>query len=362
MAHKMAHKRKMHRRSFLANTGAVAAGLSFTKTYTAHAAEDAEVNFFNWDTYIGETTLDDFKQAQGIEVNMDLFADNEELFAKLRTGNPGYDVIVPTNDFVERMIAANILSPLDHSAIPNFTRNIGAAFRQADFDPGRRYSMPYMWGTIGIGYRKSRVSERPDSWRWLLDSNAYRGRSAILGDAQAVLGTTSVYLGNSFNTTNPAQIRQAADLLIRQKPNWLTIADDNGQDLLLSGECDVVMEWNGDILQVMEEDDDLDYLVPREGGLVWQDCLCIPNGAPHPENAHKFINFILDAQVGADIADYIQYATPNDAARALLSDDYAKNTAIFPPDDVISKLESALYLGEDIADVQASEWTRVLAA
>ncbi|MEM7198469.1 MAG: extracellular solute-binding protein [Pseudomonadota bacterium] len=275
-------KSPISRRGFLAGTGAVAAGLSFTGNWAA-AAEEAKLNFYNWDTYIGEDTLSDFKSAMGIDVTMDLFADNEELFAKLRHGNPGYDVIVPTNDYVERMIAANMLMALDYSRIPNYASNVEPAFQRADFDPGRKFSAPYMWGTMGIGYRKSKVKTRPDSWEWLLDSNAYKGRCAILSEPQAVLGTTMVYLGYDFNSTDPAHMRAASDLLIKQKPNWVTIAEDNGQDLLLSGECDLVMEWNGDILQVMAEDDDLDYLVPNEGGLVWQDCLCIPNGAPHPQ-------------------------------------------------------------------------------
>ena len=348
------------RRSFLAGTGALAAGLSFGPRF-AWAAEEAKLNFYNWDTYIGETTLDDFKDATGIEVKMDLFADNDELFAKLKEGNPGYDVIVPTNDYVERMITANMLIPLDHGKIPNI-ENIDPAFRDAAFDPGRKYSLPYMWGTIGIGYRKSRVDGVPDSWKWILDSDRYSGKVALLGDATAVIGTTLMYLGYSFNSKNPAEIAEAEALLIKQKPHIKTYAEDNGQDLLLSGEVDLTMEWNGDILQVMAEDDDLSYVVPNEGGELWQDTLCIPTGAPHPNNAHSFINFVLDAEVGAAIADFIQYATPNKAARELMPDEYNNNPAIFPSDEVIARSEPPLYLGEDIQRLYDEAWTRILAA
>ena len=239
---------------------------------------------------------------------MDLFADNDELFAKLKEGNPGYDVIVPTNDYVERMIAADMLVPLDHGKIPN-KANIDAAFQEASFDPGRKFSMPYMWGTIGIGYRKSRVDGVPESWSVLFDSDSHSGKIALLGEAKAVVGTTLKYLGHSYNSKDPAQIAEAEALLIKQKPHIKTFAEDNGQDLLLSGEVDLTMEWNGDILQVMAEDDDLAYVVPNEGGMLWQDTVCIAKGAPHPENAHAFINFLLDAEVGAAIADFIQYAT-----------------------------------------------------
>jgi spermidine/putrescine transport system substrate-binding protein len=119
--------------------------------------EEAKLNFYNWDTYIGETTLEDFKGASGVDVNMTLFASNDELFAKLKAGNQGYDVIVPSNDFVERMAAADMLMPLDHAQIPNFEKNIAPEFKDVPYDPKRKHSMPYTWLTLGIGYRKSKV-------------------------------------------------------------------------------------------------------------------------------------------------------------------------------------------------------------
>jgi len=146
------------------------------------------------------------------------------------------------------------------------------------------------------------------------------------------------------------------------EPDLKVFAEDNGQDLLLSGEVDLTMEWNGDILQVMEEDDDISYVVPKEGSNVWQDCLCIPTGAPHPENAHKFINFILDAKAGAAIADFIYYATPNKAARGLLGDDYNKNPAIFPTDETLARCEPSLYLGEEAERIREESLTRIFAA
>ncbi|MHA1152661.1 MAG: ABC transporter substrate-binding protein [Alphaproteobacteria bacterium] len=346
------------RRSFLAGTGAVAVGLTFGPKFSL-GAEENKLNFYNWDTYIGETTLDDFGKASGIEAKMDLYADNDELFAKLREGNPGYDVIIPTDSYVERMILANMLMPLDHGLIPN-RKNIEPVFLDAAFDPGRKHSLPYMWGTLGLGYRKSKVDGVPDSWKWAFDSDKYSGRLALLNEG--VLEVALKYLGHSYNSKSAKEIKEAEELLIRQKPHVKVFAEDNGQDLLLSGEVDVVMEWNGDILQIMAEDDDISYVVPKEGSNVWQDCLCIPTGAPHPENAHAFINFVLDGEAGAAIADFIQYATPNNAARALLSDDYNKNPAIFPDDATLARCEAAIYLGEDVQRLKDEAWTRVLAS
>jgi spermidine/putrescine transport system substrate-binding protein len=340
--------------------GAVAAGIHFVPRH-ALAAEEAKLNFYNWDTYIGETTLGDFKKASGIEVKMDLYADNEELFAKLKEGNPGYDLIIPTNDFVERMLTANMLAPIDHSLIPNM-KNIDPNFLDADFDPDRKYSLPYMWGSIGIGYRKSKVDAVPDSWKWLYDSDKYSGRIALLADGGTIIGMGLKYKGHSLNSQDRALIKEVEAMVIKQKPHIKVFAEDNGQDLLASGEVDLTMEWNGDILQVMAEDDDIGYAVPKEGGLLWEDCMCIPKGGAHPINAHKFINYILDGKAGAAIADYIQYATPNKAAKALLPDTYTKNPAIFPPDSVIAASEAALYLGEDRQRLIDETWTRIQAA
>ena len=241
-------------------------------------------------------------------------------------------------------------------------KNVDKHFQDAAFDPGRKYSVPYMWGTQGIGYRKSKVSSIPDTWKVLLDSGEYSGRVALLGDAGSVLGPALKYLGYSYNATSPEEIKKAEELVIRQKPHIKAFAEDNGQDLLLSGEVDLTMEWNGDILQIMAEDDDISYVVPKEGSNVWQDCMCIPTGAPHPENAHRFINFILDAEAGAAIADFIYYATPNNAARALLSDDYNKNPAVFPDDETLARCEPSIYLGEEVKRLYDEAWTRILAA
>ena len=223
--------------------------------------QSGQVNVYNWDTYIGETTLDDFTDATGIAVRYDLYASNDELFAKLREGNPGYDVIFPTNDYVERMIVAGMLLPLDHVKIPNIA-NLDPAFADPAFDPGLQHSMPYFWGTVGLGYRASAAS--PKAFADLFEGDAYAGRMALLNSIDTILAALK-YLGYSLNTKDPAEIAEAADALIAIKPKIKAFAPDTGQDLLIAGEVDVCLEYNGDILQVMEEDDDLAYVVPVEG-------------------------------------------------------------------------------------------------
>ena len=222
--------------------------------------------------------------------------------------------------------------------------------------------MPYTWLVIGIGYRKSKVKEVPDSWKWLFDSDAYKGRIAVMSDASELFRNCFKYLGQSINSTSPELIKQAEAMLIKQKPNIKSFHEDNGQDLLLSGEVDVVMEYNGDIAQVMVEDDDLNFVVPKEGAMKQSDTLAIPKGAPHPENALKFINFILDPKVGAEISKTIKYPSPNAAAVALMPDSYKDNPVIFPPAEIMAKCEYPRYLGPEFTRLLDEAMTRLRAA
>ena len=363
-AHAKSFTKRSSRRSILKGLGAAAVGISLSgKKYSAWAAgEEPKLNFYNWDTYIGETTLADFQKASGIDVNMSLFATNDELFAKLRAGNPGFDVIVPGSEFVERMIQAKLLEPLDHAKIPNI-KNIAPEFmKDAPFDPGRKYSLPYTWLVIGIGYRKSKVKEVPDSWKYLFNSDEYKGRIAVMSDASELFRNCFKYLGKSINDDSPELIKEAEAMLIKQKPNIKAFHEDNGQDLLLSGEVDLVMEYNGDIAQIMTEDDDIDFVVPKEGAMKQQDTLAIPKGAPHPENALKFLNFIFEPEVGAEITKTILYPSPNAAAVALMPDSYKDNKDIFPPADLMAKCEYPRYLGPDFTRLLDEAMTRLRAA
>jgi spermidine/putrescine transport system substrate-binding protein len=324
--------------------------------------EEKQLNLYNWDTYIGENTVSDFAEKFDMKVQYDLYANNEELFAKLKEGNPGFDVIFPSDYTVESLIKLKKLMPLDHSKLPNM-KNIDPApnFSNPAFNPGLKYGVPYMWGTMGIGYRKSKVKKPPTSWKVLFDSDEYSGRIALLADARSVIGITLKYLGYKMNSVVPAEIAQARDLLIKQKKHLKSFAEDNGQDLLLSGECDLVMEWNGDIVQVIAEDKDLAYVVPDEGTMVWMDNVCIPVGAPHPDHAHTFINYIMDAKVNADIANFIHYATANIAAKKYINKEDLANPAIYPPAEIIAKSEVLVDVGKD-ARLYDEAWVAIQAA
>jgi spermidine/putrescine transport system substrate-binding protein len=356
------------KRSLLSGLGAAAAGLSFgalpgcsPKALIGPNGEERKLNLYNWDTYTGKTTLADFRQATGIGVKMSLFATNDELFSKLKAGNPGFDVIVPSNAYVTMMRLANLLAPLDLEKIPN-RANLLPEFQSPAFDPGRHYSMPYTWIVLGLGYRKSRMDGVPDSWKWVMDSDRYRNRIGLFSQSDDLIGLGAKYLGHSVHDVQPGVVDQIARMYIRQKPNIKVFHNDEGQDLLLSGDIDIVMEYNGDIAQVMAEDPDLDFVVPREGSIINSDCLCIPRGAPRPDNAHQFINFILDAHNGAEIYQTIRYPTPNAAALALMPPDYRQNTTIFPPPAAMARCEYSRFEGLERARLYDETLTRIFAS
>ncbi len=210
----MNSKYHISRRNFLMGSSALAAvGITFSPL---SANSHNELNFYNWDDYIGENTLSDFADRTGIKTKLDFFADNDELFSKLREGNPGYDIIVPSDIYVEKMVKANMLERIDQDKISNMN-NIDSNFLDPVFDPKRQYSIPYMWGSIGIGYDKKRAVITPDSWSYLYESNRYSGDISLLSEATSVMAIGLKYLGYSANSTNPKEYKQVEELLINQK-------------------------------------------------------------------------------------------------------------------------------------------------
>src|SRR5262245_54272586 len=358
------HKRGASRRSLLQQLGAAAVGISFGGLAACNPGGGRRVYFYNWDQYIGPTTLDDFQRATGIPVTMAKFASNDELFARLRAGNPGYDVIVPSNEYVTRMAQARMIQELDRSKIPNFA-NILPEFQDAEFDPGRRFSIPYTWVVTGIGYRKTAMPSPnfvPDSWRYLLDSPQFSQRIAVLGDSADLIRLAARYKGHSVNGIPEPVLQDIQQMLTRQKPHIKRFHSDDGQDMLASREVDIVMEYNGDIAQLMRTDADVGWVIPMEGSLQNQDCLSIPTGAPHVEEAHAFINFLLDAEAGAKIAQEIQYATPNGAARALMPEDFKSNPVVYPTPEEMARLEYGVFEGDEVYRRYEEMFTRIRAA
>lgn len=300
--------------------------------------EGQQLNVYNWSTYIAENTVSDFERLCGVTVVYDTYPTDDDMLARLRQGNPGYDIVVPSGITMYLLVAENLLMPLDKSKIPNIA-NLDPSFLDLDFDPGNTYSVPYQWGTVGIGYNTEAVTGEVTSWNDLFE---HQGPVAWLEDNRAMMGAALVMLGYDPNTGDPDEIAAARDYLVENGGNVVYIAQDDGQELLARGEVDMTVEYSGDIFQIIDECgcDTYAYAIPKEGTQFWVDNVAIPEGAQNPELAHVFIDYLLDPQVGADISNYTAYGSPNQAAidAGLIDQELLDDPAIYPSEETLQKL------------------------
>ncbi len=327
----------------------------FAVAPTHAAAGDRVLNVYIWSNYIAPETLAKFEQRHGVRVNLDLYDTNEAMLAKVQSGNVDYDVLCPTSYSIQVLAAQGLLRPLDHTALPHLA-NVDPAFLDRDYDRGNRYSSPYLWGTAGIAYRRSRVPA-VDSWAALWEPR-YRGRILMLDDAREGFGAALKRMGSSLNATDPALLARAQEMLFAQKPLVRAYNSSNYEDVLLSGDVWLAQGWNGQFARAIAQDSDIAYVIPREGSSLFIDSLVIPAGAPHPELAHAFIDFTLEADIAAEICATMRYSSPNAAARALLPASLRENSAIFPPPDVLARAELMTDVG-DATVLYDRLWTEV---
>lgn len=313
------------------------------------------LNLYIWSNYIAPETLRRFETRTGIKVNLDVYDTNEALLAKLQAGNSAYDVICPSNYVVQILLAQGRLRALEPRALPHLA-NIEARFLDRPFDRGNIYSVPYVWGTCGIGYLKSRVGV-VDSWAALWEPR-YRGRILMLDDPRETLGAALKWRGASLNTRDPGLLAVAQRLLIDQKQLVKTYDSANYHDVLASGDVWLAQGWNGQFAKAMEQNDDIAYVLPREGTSYFIDSLAVPARAPHPEAALAFIDFTLEAAVAAEICRTMGYSTPNRAALPLLPARVRANEATFPSSDQLERLELIEDLGVETVQYERL-WTEV---
>ncbi len=360
--------RRWMRVGVLASLVLAACGGGATATVTEAepgAVEPAsEVQLFNWTEYIDPEIYTLFEQEYGIRVVENNFASNEEMLAKLQGGTTGYDVIFPSDYTVSIMIQEGMLAPLDHSLLGNLG-NLGERFLNTPYDPGNVYCVPYQWGTTGLGYNSAEI-EAPQSWSVLFEPDPeapWYGRTTMLDDPRESFAAALIYMGQSVNSTDEAQLEQARDLLIRAKAGLMGYDSDQFEDLLAAGETLVAHGWNGDILMGQAENADIAYTVPQEGGVIWIDNMCIPAGTPPDRSlaAHMFIDFILRPDIGALVSEYTYYATPNQAAEAQLDEDFLSDPAVYPPEEVLGRLQYINPLGE-FESIYQRLWDEVKAA
>ena len=323
------------------------------------AGAQETISVYNWGDYIEPQVLELFEQETGIEVIYETFETNEDMYAKIAMGGASYDVIIPSDYMIERMIQEGLLQEINWDNVPN-VKNIDPRFMNAAYDPQSAYSVPYTWGTMGILYNESTVVETPTSWQTLMDP-AYTMDMLMLNSPRDTLGIALVMCGHDLNSTDPADLEDAKNLLVEQKPMVLAYVVVEVKDKMIAGEASVAMVWSGDATYCMSENDELNYVVPVEGSNIFYDSICIPSNARNVSGAEKFIDFLCRADIAAMNYEYVGYAIPNTAAIELLgAEEYNASPVNNPPQEVLDKCEVFKYLGDDTR-IYDQIWTEIIA-
>lgn len=297
------------------------------------------VNVFNWEDYISEDALKLFEEETGIKVNYMRFTTNEDMMVQVRTSTGAFDVVFPSDYTIERMIAEDLLEPINFDNVPN-AQYVAQWLQNPAYDPDHLYSVPYMWGTVGILYDTTRVNGLIDSWEALF-TEEYKGEVFMLDSIRDTMGLALKYLGYSMNTRDPAALQAATDLLIKQKQNGIVKAYqvDETKDKMVAGEGVLGVVWSGDAQYAINLNENLAYSVPKEGSNVWVDAMVIPKTARNKENAEKFIDFMSRPDIAQMNCEYIEYSSPNTGAIELMGDEYINNPNLNPSQEVIDTCE-----------------------
>jgi len=325
----------------------------------------AELHLFSWADYLDPEITAEFERVYGVRVVVDYYDTNEALIAKLKTGGRGqYDVLIASDYAVETLREADLLTPLRHDLLPNL-RNLEDRFRAMPFDSGNAYTATYQWGTSGIGIRSDLVKTggvELDTWRVVFDVQRQLGPFAMLADARETIGAALIYLGYSANTRDSLELASAEQLLMAQRPRVQSYSPfATGRDLLASGDVVVAHNYSGDILMARAEVPGIRYVIPREGAILWTDNMTIAAGAPAAYTAHVFINFMLDAAIGARLSNFTRYATPNRAAFPLIDPALRADPSVYPDSAVLNRLQVLRDIGP-AREMYDRAWTRIRAA
>lgn len=305
----------------------------------APALAGGNVNLYIWSEYLPDAIVEQFTAETGIAVTVTTYDSNEALYAKIKMlDGGGYDVIVPSSDFVSLMRKEGLLLPLDKKLLPN-AANIGPRFSDQAYDPGNAYSVPYMWGSTALAVDKEALGQAaPASYRDLAKTEL-AGRLLLPNDLRGVMGIGLKVTGHSLNDTDPAHLEEAFQFLRTVVGNVRVYDSDSPKQALLGGEVQAAVMWNGEAYVATQENPAIAYIYPPEGYSLWVDSLCIPKTAPDKAEAHALINFLLRPDVSAAISQEMGYATPLPKARELLPDDVRDNPVIFPPDADLARGE-----------------------
>jgi len=325
------------------------------------ALATGELRIYTWGGYLKPEIVKKFEALEKVKVRIDYYGSNEEMIAKLQAGGVSqYDIVVPTDFAVPSMVALKLLMPLDKKQIPNL-KNVSKTFASPAYDKGNVYTLPFQWYTVGITFDKRKVKTPPSSWGVLFDPKRSVGKYLLMDSSREMMGSALKYLGYSLNTRDTKQAQEAGKLLLESKKaaNSLGFAADVAlRNRVISGEAAMAVGYSGDAIGAMAENPFLGFVIPKEGGVVAVDNIAIPAKAPNSALAHKWINFLMDAKVNAENANFVRYGTPNAAALPLVNAADRNNPMIYPPAILLAKLESIQDLGVD-SRMYDEIWTAV---
>ncbi len=321
------------------------------------------LNVYNWGEYISngtEGSLDvnaEFTRRTGIQVNYTTFDSNESLYSKLAGGGADYDIIIPSDYMISKLLNEGMLAELDFDNIPNF-KYIDEKFRDPDYDPGCAHSAPYTWGVVGLFYNTDYIDEEITSWEALWDPD-YAGKILMFDNPRDAFAIAQMRLGQSLNTTDPADWRAAADLLKEQKPMVQAYVMDQIFDKMEAGEAWIAPYYSGDAALLVENNDSIQFAIPEEGTNYFVDAICIPATSTHKREAEAYINFLLDPEIAGANMDYVGYSTPESAAKEYLEEDVVNDPLRYPDEETLSRTEVFVNLPDDVSKLVDTLWAEV---
>jgi spermidine/putrescine-binding protein len=315
----------------------VLGGCSESSTPSESNPRPATLYYFTWSDYVDPESVVKFEKTRGVRVVVDTFSSNEELLAKIQTGMTGYDVVAPSDFMAGLMGRLGLLTELDLEKIPN-VQHLEPHLQQLPFDPTHRFAIPYLWGTVGIGYNADVVTNSPTSWEALWDPQ-YSGRISMLNDEREVFGLALRALGYSLNSVDPQAIQEAKQKLIVQKPLVKAYTSEQFDQLLVAGEVVLAHAWGGPVARAMRERPSIRYAIPKEGGTIWTDCLAVLASSQNQALAMDFINYLLDEEVSLLTSQRLLFASANRHVRERLPAAIRDNPAVYPPAEVLSRME-----------------------
>ncbi len=318
------------------------------------------LNVYNWGEYIDMSVLPEFEKETGIKVNYTTYANNEEMYAKIASGAASYDVIVPSDYMISKLIKEDMLAKLDFQNIPN-AKYIGEDFKGLQFDPNNEYTVPYTWGTTVIIYNKTMVAPEDVAAKSidLLWNKRYAGQILMFDNPRDAFGLALTKLGYSLNTESPAEWEAAAQELKMQKPLVQAYVMDQIFDKMESGEAAIAPYYAGDAIIIQDGNPDVDYYIPQEGANFFVDAMCVLKNSPHKAEAEAFINFMCRTDVAVKTAEIIGYATPHTEAVKQLDPRITQNPVVYPDEQTLANTEVFLNLNKEISRLQSDLWTDI---